>query len=101
MSLPGTKYAIVSGPAKDALAAALVNSSNAKPVTVAFGLVHDPKTAPTTVNVRILSVQAEDGSGESWNIEGYLVAAVHRTFKCYYSTHPKRDPNNMGVLTLQ
>ncbi|MFA5229931.1 MAG: hypothetical protein WC422_00410 [Candidatus Paceibacterota bacterium] len=48
------------------------------------------------LGVRITSVQEEDGSGESWNLEGRLTGQfASQSFRAYYST--KR---NKGSITL-
>lgn len=69
---------IVNGPSKFDLTQALFVWKPIKPkVNFSFSKGYD-------VSAVILSVQSEDGSGESWNIEGYV--GNNQRFKAYYRT---------------
>lgn len=68
---------IKKGPGKFDLMVALFDG---KPVTFVIKL---SEQMTKTEKVTISSVQAEDGSRQSWNITGYTTS---KTFKAYYRT---------------
>ncbi len=84
----GVLLTIVAGPSKFDLMTALFIWKPEHPV-VSFQTEDG-----TTHLVRINSVSAEDGSGESWNIRGYAIKvgpnAVHRNFQMYFATTGRR-----------
>jgi hypothetical protein len=110
---------IVAGPSKFDLMLALFDNSNASKRHVQFTLQveggsNEVKTQsftgpnavsnmlaamdklPTVVETDITSVEREDGSGESWNIEGYInTPKGYRRFKAYFDTRSRK-----GTLTL-
>lgn len=77
------QFAILAGPSKFDLATALFSSMkpDGKTLTVTFE-VQDPTIANrVTVEVIVNGAQAEDGSRESWNIEGFEIAQDGKPLK--------------------
>lgn len=66
------QYPITSGPSKFELSISLFDR---KPQARSV-VFHTNCPLAAEVQVTITSVQAEDGSGESWNIEGYVSSAT-------------------------
>lgn len=101
-------YEIKKGPSKDALIDAFKyaysKTDERPPIPLDFkiaigytGLPSDPKTAYIAAkikNLRVTSIEHEDGSGESFNIAGYCDADLgvnqtryqHYRFTAYYNT---------------
>ncbi|MDP3793910.1 MAG: hypothetical protein Q8R07_04110, partial [Candidatus Uhrbacteria bacterium] len=83
------QFSIMNGPSKFDLMLALFDRDpepSDLPRTVIFMLLEDDGHA--TRSAMIDGVQVEDGSGESWNIEGqlwYSSLGRYRPFKAYYS----------------
>lgn len=77
---------IINGPSKFDLMQALF-ACKPTPIKVTF---HFPLTESS---VTILSVEREDGSGESWNLRG--VAGNNQKWKAYYRTDKR-----IGTITL-
>jgi hypothetical protein len=74
-----TRFDIVNGPSKMDLMLALFDkprSSHPAVRTVDFEALIP---VPVLVTMSVTSVQAEDGSRESWNVEGYVYGAEHLT----------------------
>ncbi|MFA6432712.1 MAG: hypothetical protein WCV82_02745 [Candidatus Paceibacterota bacterium] len=70
-----TQYKIVNGPSKHDLDIAFINRINGKRLPVEFwveGLYSTNPNERTNVCAVINSLSWEDGSGESWNFEGYV-----------------------------
>lgn len=76
-------FTIMAGPSKFDLMLALFDLTANKPHKVSFTL-HET----TYTDVRVNSVSQEDGSGESWNIAGYISRAgdTLERFSAYYRT---------------
>lgn len=70
---------IIQGPSKFDLVQALFVRKPTRP-NITFTLGH----ADEEVNAFVDSVEAEDGSGESWNIKGYV--GNNKKFTAYYRT---------------
>jgi len=69
VSVAKVHYPVVSGPSKWDLSLALFDRSSSSARKVLFGMKFNDRVADHEVQVN--SVEAEDGSGESWNITGY------------------------------
>ena len=104
-------YEIVVGPSKDLLfdACKYAYSKNAN-ISVSFSIAAGytmPANDPTAgcipmriKNIRICSIEHEDGSGESFNLHGYCMADLNSfhanvnyesyRFKAYYNTKNRR-----------
>ena len=100
-------YDIVNGPNKDALfdacKYACVKGAN---IPVSFDVVKGytmPKNDPgcayiimATTDFRIIGIENEDGSGESFNLHGYVKrSGTQYRFKAYYNTKRRE-----GVITF-
>ena len=86
------EYQIIDGPSKMDLMLGLFDNSNKHPRTVEFtiapvivNVLPDVLGEKEQVSVFVDSVQAEDGSGESWNICGRC-ADKRGKVKIYFST---------------
>ena len=100
-------YDIVSGPNKDALFdsckyACIKGASIPINFDVALGYSlpkNDPKCCYFMMDVRdfkIMGIENEDGSGESFNIHGYVKKdGAQLRFKAYYNTKHRK-----GVITF-
>ena len=84
---------IIKGPAKFELSTRLVDGNNKEQKPVTF-TVNDG-TQTWEENVKLDMLQREDGSGESWNLEGYNTANFARV-KIYYSSGGCRE----GLMTF-
>lgn len=89
------EFRVVGGPNKFDLMAALFYGNMDTRHLVDFKV--DGQKEPITVIIS--SVEREDGSGESWNLQGY-VARTHKTLrgnvvKMYFSTQTRRG--NMRI----
>lgn len=78
------KYAfnVVGGPSKFDLMVSLFEGNPQHRRTVAFKL----EGLRQEVHVAITGVQQEDGSGESWNIEGWVKGEPSAHVKAYYTS---------------
>lgn len=87
---------ITNGPSKFNLMLALFDIVNGKQREVSF-MVNSKHSRDEQYIVQINSVGAEDGSRESWIIEGWVKNVPHHSphFKMYY-----RTDNREGHLTL-
>lgn len=93
------RYEIVSGPNKDRLfdACKYAYKRSAK-VTVEFGVVQYPTESPVDVcNIVISGLMHEDGSGESFCINGYCKSFLDRQtgasdyrFEAFYNTKTRK-----------
>lgn len=74
-------YNIVKGPSKMALMFALFDSDRRGGKTASFEVEESGTTAqkPKRLVIRINTVSHEDGSGESWCFNGYVVSAWDST----------------------
>jgi hypothetical protein len=81
-----TQYPIVSGPSKFDIMMALFDWSIKKPRLVKF----DHQCRRESLTVSITSVMAEDGSGESWIVEGNVSDEKLTHYKAYYRTDTRR-----------
>ena len=88
------RFTVNAGPSKLDLMLALFDSTCDKPRPVTFTVAAWPenakpseKTQPVTVHIN--SVQREDGSGESWNIDGRIEGGPSTSCSIYYSTRSR------------
>lgn len=78
---------IVGGPSKfDIMVSLFASPTNDSSPRVSFKLGNG-----TDISVSMLSVQREDGSGESWNLEGFatLLSGDQVFVKAYYSSRKR------------
>ncbi len=95
-----TRFQIVGGPSKMDLMLALFDSSYRQPRPVSFNLVGWPEGqsasgTPRYIQMRVMSVQKEDGSGESWNVEATSQGPESKNYKIYYSTQTRSGVANI------
>lgn len=64
--------AIVNGPSKLDLLTSLAYCYNEQRHLVSFAFNENVKKASYNRRVNIISMSAEDGSGESWSLQGYV-----------------------------
>lgn len=101
-------YQVINGPSRDRLVEAFKYAYDEKTeVPVDFGVVFRQVSERSfvllkTKDFRILSLQHEDGSGQSFNIEGYCqvsfldptkyahLVLASRRFKAYYNTATRK-----------
>lgn len=85
-------FDVISGPSKFDLMLSLFDGNKEPRRTVEFQL----EGARGPITVAITMVQQEDGSGESWNVEGWITS-YRRNFaiKAYYSSNSRK-----GYLTF-
>ncbi|MEK7662121.1 MAG: hypothetical protein AAB355_01290 [Patescibacteria group bacterium] len=57
--------------------------------TTEFQVKHKDKPSTIHLKVAVSLIQREDGSGESWNFEGYALPSGKR-LKGYYSTRTRK-----------
>ncbi|MCC2631751.1 MAG: hypothetical protein K0S20_450 [Patescibacteria group bacterium] len=102
-------YRIVSGPSKFDLMLALFHSTYSHSHYVEFEVALPSGCSPSKWEVRVQSIEREDGSGDSWNIVVDIIsitstgvkmpsASLHkdyRSYKGYYST--KNRSGNFSV----
>ncbi len=94
----GKDYQIVAGPSKEALQDALFKKADdGSARKVQFTILTPDRFV---IEANVLSVQAEDGSRESWNITGHALnvkGPYKRSYmlKIYFSTHRRS-----GVLSF-
>lgn len=74
-----THLDIVDGPSKYELMLGLFDSATTRPRPVEFRL-----SRRVALEAHIQSVSREDGSGESWNLEGWVVSG--EVFDAYFNT---------------
>ena len=79
---------IVDGPSKFDIMISLFDSNRRHRRTVPFSL----RSLRLKLDVAITSVQQEDDSGESWNIEGWVTDGLTANVKGYYNSR-RREGN--------
>ena len=106
-------YKIIGGPSKMELMLGLFDSTRAFSRPVSFTVETKPMAGPTlagskgdenflqrSMQISITSVGKEDGSGESWNVEGMVKPLDHTKgdyarVRIYFSTHRRN-----GILSF-
>jgi hypothetical protein len=93
------RFQIVGGPSKMDLMLALFDSSYDKPRPVNFSLIEWPEGQPASgtplhIQMHVTSVQKEDGSGESWNVEAAARGPESKDYTMYYSTRTRTGVAN-------
>jgi hypothetical protein len=85
MTSQNNRYAfnIVGGPSKFDLMVSLFEGNPHCRRTVAFKL----EGLRQEINVAITGIQQADGSGESWNFDGWVLGEPHAHVKGYYGSH--------------
>ncbi len=77
------QFNVIGGPNKFDLMVSLFEGNPKHRKTVAFKL----EGFRQDINVAITSVEQEDGSGESWNITGWVMGEPSAHVRAYYSSH--------------
>jgi hypothetical protein len=91
-NIPTDRIAIKNGPSKYDLMLALFDRKGANTRRVTF----EVDTQKASVEVVITGIEAEDGSGESWNFKGFASSvwqnhmSVPRRVEGYYSTQSRQ-----------
>lgn len=78
-------FSITGGPSKFDLMVSLFEGNPKVRKTVSFKL----EGLRREIQVAITGVQQEDGSGESWNIEGWVMGEFRANVKAYYSSRSR------------
>lgn len=96
-------FPIVGGPGKFDIMVSLFEGNPENRHTVEFTLetTYGPNPLTTKLKVAVTGVQQEDGSGESWNISGWVSNGPRAHFKCYYSSRNRHGNFSFIIPTKQ